>query len=70
MIDSAVAAFDPFAILRTLQRHDVEFLLIGGIAGVLHGSPTMTNDLSICHSRDPENLKRLAAALTELATSP
>lgn len=33
---------------------------------MLHGSPSMTNDLDICHSRHPENLKRLAAALIEL----
>lgn len=33
---------------------------------MLHGSPSMTNDLDICHSRSPENLKRLAGALVEL----
>lgn len=49
-----------------LQRHDVSFLLIGGIAAVLHGSPTMTNDLDICYSRDRENLERLANALIDL----
>lgn len=33
---------------------------------MLHGSPSMTNDLDICHSRNPDNLKRLAGALIEL----
>lgn len=33
---------------------------------MLHGSPSMTNDLDICHSRKPDNLKRLAGALIEL----
>lgn len=33
---------------------------------MLHGSPSMTNDLDICHSRSPDNLKRLAGALVEL----
>lgn len=33
---------------------------------MLHGSPSMTNDLDICHSRNPDNLKRLASALIEL----
>jgi hypothetical protein len=32
----------------------------------LLGSPTVTNDLDICHARDPANLERLAAALLEL----
>lgn len=60
------SAFDPFALLKVLQAHQVQLLLIGGIAGVLHGSPSMTNDLDICHSRDMDNLRKLAAALVEL----
>jgi len=40
--------------------------MIGGFAGRLHGSPTVTNDLDICYARDRENLERLAAALVEL----
>ena len=62
----SLSAFDPFALLKVLQAHQVQFLLIGGIAGVLHGSPSMTNDLDICHSPDKGNLQRLAAALVEL----
>ena len=58
--------YDPFAALRTLQRHGVRFVVIGGVAGRLWGSPTMTNDLDICPARDRDNLKALAAALVEL----
>lgn len=60
------AAFDPLLILQTLARHDVKFVIIGGIAGRLWGSTTVTNDLDICYARDPENLKSLAAALRDL----
>lgn len=59
-------AFDPFRTIEVLQRHGVRFVIIGGIAGRLWGSPTMTNDLDICYDRAPANLERLAAALVEL----
>ncbi len=53
-------------MLRTLERHGVRYLLIGGLAATLHGSPLRTGDADICPARDPENLERLAAALREL----
>ena len=52
--------------MRALERHDVDFVIIGGIAAGLWGSPTITQDLDICYSREPSNLERLAAALKEL----
>ena len=58
--------FDPIAALQLLQRHGVRFVVIGGFAGRLWGSPTMTNDVDICYDRDTGNLERLAAALQEL----
>src|SRR6202011_3999617 len=58
--------YDPLEALRTLQRHSVRFVVIGGVAGRLWGSPTMTNDVDICYARDPSNLERLAGALVEL----
>ena len=48
------------------MRHEVRFLVIGGIAGALHGSTTMTSDLDILYARDRENVRRLAAGLAEL----
>jgi len=60
------AAFDPLRAFRTLERHGVRFVVIGGLGARLHGSPTVTNDLDVCYDRAPENLERLAAALREL----
>ena len=60
------APFDPARAITTLVRHEVDFVLIGGLAGALHGSPAATNDADICPARTPENLTRLAAALVEL----
>ena len=58
--------FDPLRILQTLDKHKVRFVVIGGIAGRLWGSTTVTNDLDICYARDPANLEALAGALKEL----
>jgi hypothetical protein len=60
------AAFGPRPPLRTLLSHDVQFVVIGGIAGVLLGSPSFTFDLDICYDREPRNLDALAAALHDL----
>ncbi len=57
---------DALGALETLTRHGVRFLVIGGVAGRLQGSPTVTDDIDICYARDEENLERLAAALREL----
>lgn len=61
-----VAAFDPLGILAALHGHRVRFVVIGGFAAQLHGSPSLTADLDICPARDGPNLEALAAALREL----
>jgi hypothetical protein len=58
--------YDPLKALRTLQQHGVRFVIIGGVASRLWGSPTMTNDTDICYARDQANLEQLAQALREL----
>jgi hypothetical protein len=63
-------AFDPLAGIRTLVDHGVRFVLIGGFAAALRGSPMMTGGVDICHARDPENLDRIAAALGKLGARP
>lgn len=59
-------AFDPLRLFKTLVRHRVRFVVIGGFAARLWGSPTVTNDVDICYARDPDNLEALSAALKEL----
>jgi hypothetical protein len=61
-----VAALQPDELFACLDRHGVQYVLIGGLAGVLHGSPLPTLDADICPSRTPANLGRLAAALVDL----
>jgi hypothetical protein len=59
-------AFDPIAGLRALVEHGVRFVLVGGYAAALRGSPMMTGDVDICPARDRDNLDRLAEGLQSL----
>ena len=60
------APFQPEKVLLCLLDHRVRFVLIGGLAAAIHGYPGITQDFDICYARDRQNLKRLAAALTEM----
>ena len=60
------AAFDPEEILRVLQAHDVRYVLIGGLAATLYGSPHVTFDVDITPDVEASNLRRLASALDDL----
>jgi hypothetical protein len=62
-------AFNPLGALRTLMAYKVDFVMIGGLAARLHGSPTVTNDLDICHDQSAANLKQVARALAEMGAS-
>jgi hypothetical protein len=53
-------------MLRVLQQHEVAYVLIGGLAASLYGSPHVTTDADIAPAREASNLERLAAALCEL----
>ena len=50
-------------LLKELHRLDVEFVIIGGMAAVAHGSAYLTLDLDLCYSRKTENLEKLAKTL-------
>jgi hypothetical protein len=52
--------------LEVFARHDVDLIVVGGVAAVLGGAPMATFDLDIVHARDAGNLARLRAALDEL----
>lgn len=58
--------FQPEELLRTLERHQVRYVVIGGVGATLHGSPLPTRDTDICPEPGDSNLERLAAALREM----
>ena len=58
--------YRPDEILAVLERHQVLYVVIGGLAAELRGSPYTTVDVDVTPARTRENFVRLAAALTEL----
>jgi hypothetical protein len=58
--------YRPDELLQVLERHGVRYVVIGGLAAELRGSPYITRDVDVTPSRDRPNLRRLAAALREL----
>jgi hypothetical protein len=61
------ADYRPDRVVDLLGRHDVRYVLIGGLAAVTHGAPLVTQDVDVCHAIDTENLGRLADALREVS---
>ena len=58
--------YRPDEILEVLERHKVLYVVIGGLAAELRGSPYVTRDVDVTPARTKENFARLAAALNEL----
>ena len=58
--------FDGPAIIETLVRHGVRFVMIGGFAASVQGSPVLTNDVDVVPAGDLDNWARLSTALKEL----
>lgn len=62
--------FDPSRMVATLSRHQVAYLVIGGVAANVYGSAERTQDLDCLARFDRKNLERLAAAMHEPETAP
>jgi hypothetical protein len=58
--------FAPLAALRSLRNQDVEYVLLGGLAAVLQGSPLPTYDIDISPAPGTRNRTRLRAALADI----
>ena len=61
--------FDLRSLLGALNEHGVEFVVIGGVAVGAHGFIRGTEDLDVVPDPDPDNLRRLAEALTDLEST-
>lgn len=64
--EPAQPTFDPDRILSALDRHEVEYVLVGGMAARAHGATRATADIDCVPNTDIDNLDRLANALVEL----
>ncbi len=58
--------FRPEEILRILNKHDVRYVVIGGMAAIIRGSDIPTTDVDITPETTHDNLERLSAALREM----
>jgi len=50
-------------ILRGLRDAAIEYVVVGGLAANVHGSPRITADVDICYDPTPDNLERMARLL-------
>ena len=57
---------DASALLEVLERHRVQYVVVGGFAAELHGSVRRTADVDVVPRATADNLERLAAALREV----
>jgi len=52
-------------LLKVLLEAQIDFVLIGGYAGVVHGSTQLTRDLDICANLADDDLDKLRACLKD-----
>lgn len=52
-------------VFRSFQQNDVKYVVIGGVASVLHGVPRATFDVDILIEASPENVRRLLDSMLE-----
>ncbi len=53
-------------LVLALVRQRVKFIIVGGVAAIVHGSPHLTFDLDVVYARDHENIARLVQAVAPL----
>ncbi|MFH8239065.1 hypothetical protein [Streptomyces sp. NPDC018321] len=56
--------FDPFPLLRALHEAGSRAVVIGQVAGIMHGSEELTGDLDLLWDGTPEQAHALREALT------
>jgi hypothetical protein len=65
-VADAEEPFDPVPLLKRFADAGIDFVVIGGVAGGVHGSSLSTYDIDLAYSREQENLEKLAAVLGSL----
>lgn len=53
-------------LLKKLLKHKIQFVVVGGFAGVVHGATQVTQDLDICLLMSPDEITKLREALKDL----
>jgi predicted nucleotidyltransferase len=68
--DAEERPLDLRELFRVLAEHDVDYLVIGGVAAQVHGRRRTTKDLDVTPAPETDNFERLAAALVALDAHP
>jgi hypothetical protein len=55
-------------MLELLDRYEVRYLIVGGLAFIYHAKPRYTKDMDLWLDADPENIERVNAALVEFGS--
>jgi hypothetical protein len=58
------------AVIEALNQFDVEYVLVGGVAVILHGLERLTREIAIFIKAIPENVHRLKKALHSIFNDP
>jgi hypothetical protein len=66
--DSAIG-FDPLPVLAALSHHGAQVVVMGQVAGIMHGSTELTGDLDLLWDGDIRQAPRLAAAFGSLGST-
>lgn len=56
----------PYEVFAALDRHRVDYVVIGGVAVQAHGNPRTTLDVGLVAAPELTNAERLAGALSDL----
>lgn len=65
-LSRSLTEFSPERLVEVLDRHGVEYLIVGGVAARAYGASRQTKDIDCLVRRTRANLDRLAAAMREL----
>lgn len=57
-------------LFELLERHGVDYMVVGGYAVAFHGNPRFTKDIDIFFRAEAENVERLRAALVDFGFEP
>lgn len=66
--DGAIG-FDPFPLLEALSRHGAEIVVMGQVAGIMHGSTELTGDLDLIWEAREDQTSRLATAFASVGAT-
>jgi len=62
--------FDFFSLFDNLNRHNVRYLVAGGLAVNLYGVERMTGDIDLAIHLEPENIKNFLKTMEEMGFTP